>query len=192
MKMLGARDSEPEMETYKPTTGLAGPAAPAPQRTPPPDAPPSLPRRDLPPVGKAGGTDATAPRPPSLSQLGMVRAGLLAPLGADTAPERALKPWGVAMLPDAAWQAEQDAARRDAEARHAEAAAADAALARITAEKPVPAQSAEAADQVKAVAADPPPDVSAARLGPAEMASAGRTAPPASADAAEPVTEAAS
>ena len=81
----------------------------------------SHPRPDLPPVTATHKPAATAPRPPDQSYLGLVQAGLLsspAPIR-DYSPERALKPWGVVMLPDSA---SAEARREAKEARQASVA----------------------------------------------------------------------
>lgn len=77
------------------------------------------PRPDLPPVTASERTDFVAPRPPDQSRFGLVRAGLMSPSTSikEYSPERALKPWGVAMLPDSARQEELREARAALEAK---------------------------------------------------------------------------
>ncbi|WP_370163179.1 hypothetical protein [Limimaricola soesokkakensis] len=96
------------------------------------------PRPDLPPVTAPERPDFVAPRPPDQSRFGLVRAGLMSPSTSikEYSPERALKPWGVAMLPDSARQEELREARAALEAK---------ADSRISEPAPAPASLPEAA-----------------------------------------------
>ncbi|SDE03400.1 hypothetical protein [Limimaricola pyoseonensis] len=93
----------------------------------------AAPRPDLPPVSRGTATDAAAPRPPDLRDLGRIRAGLLLQdIPPVERPQQALKPWGVAILPDAQKAQERreqaEALQHEADAKQQEAdRAADAA-----------------------------------------------------------------
>ncbi|MGR3627102.1 MAG: hypothetical protein ACU0A0_12565 [Limimaricola sp.] len=83
---------------------VLGPAAGTGPAAPPDALAASAPRPDVPPVDRASAPAVIAPRPPDQLRLGLVQASLLAaPAPAsDHSPERVLKPWGVAILPDSA------------------------------------------------------------------------------------------
>ena len=149
------------MDSFRPISPYSAPvfAVGQPERTGEVSA--ARPRRDVPPVTRTVAPAPIAPRPPDQSSIGLVQAGLMAggSPAQDYSPERALKPWGVAILPDA----ESAEARREAEAaRLAEAEA--------TAERTAP-------DDGAALPEMPPAPVAADREPPAEVPADPQTPP---------------
>ncbi len=90
------------MESLRPMPVLPGPTLSAHLRVPTETLPASAPRPDAPPVTRAEAPAVIAPRPPDQARMGLVQAALLGSgdPAKDYSPERALKPWGVTMLPD--------------------------------------------------------------------------------------------